>query len=112
MPQDQNSPTEDAPRAADRVVPHEETIGAIQGAPREVAEEYSRTGRTPRQYVARQLEATRDAEARGDEAKRQQLGLRPDGEPAPVAAGPAPEPEAAAEAEDESRPRRGGRGGR
>lgn len=49
--------TNDYTVKADRAPRHEETLGAQSGAPKDVAEEYARTGRTPTSFVKQQLAA-------------------------------------------------------
>jgi hypothetical protein len=47
---------------------HEETLGALPGVPKEVAEEYSKTGRTPKAYVNEVRKTEQAVRAAGLEA--------------------------------------------
>lgn len=44
---------------------HEETLGALPGVPKDVAEEYSRTGRTPQKFVREVRQSVEDARKAG-----------------------------------------------
>jgi hypothetical protein len=57
---------------------HDESLGAIQGAPREVAEEYARTGKTPKRYADEVQRAVRADAATGEGKKGREFGMSVD----------------------------------